>query len=88
MAKTYTIDPLVWVDYGKGKSPYKSYCSDCIFGQFTLWWCGYQKSWRLDWCFEEYYDEGSELCDSFNQGKEVATALFMHRLLPALTEVS
>ena len=83
MAKTYTIDALVWHEDSKRKTHHHN---SNIFGSFFLWWSEYQKSWRLDWCFEEYCDEGSVLCDSFNEGKEVATEIFMNRLLPALTE--
>lgn len=41
--------------------------------------------WR--YCFDEYYDEGSDGCDSVEEGKGAAERLYLSRIMPALESI-
>lgn len=90
--KTYRISPLKWkrrIDI-----TWQDHAAETIFGTLhverhregyedTGEWTG----WKWNYCFTEYYDEGSQECESLKAGKAADEAFYLSRLLGALEEV-
>lgn len=80
---TYRIRPLQWKFYEN----IQRWDADTIFCQLHV-----EKdedgTFRWKFCVDEFYDEGSETAESFDDGKAKAQAWYLNRLLPALSEVT
>jgi hypothetical protein len=84
MGTLFKIKPLAWTDCTRGGCAWFS--ADTPFGSYNV----EQDEdgticWR--WCFDEYYDEGKESCESIEEGKDKAWAHWLKRIAPALEEV-
>ena len=82
MSDLYRIKPLEWEDY-EDSDGLDSARAPSIFSEIYV----IQDEpgvfhWR--YCVDEYYDEGSESCESIEDGKAKAQAWYLNRLLPAL----
>lgn len=89
----YTIAPLKWgKDFSEDS---QRYTSSVPMGRYSVWrhrqdfdpkqpW----ESWRWDYCFDEYYDEGEYSCDSAKDGKDAAWKNWLERILPALKPIA
>lgn len=87
----YSIVPPNWVpfDFGHGHA---GVFFGSIFGDIRVhsvkndepdeFHPEFQYHWS--YCFDEYYDEGKEDCDSVEDGKAKAEAFYLSRLMPAL----
>jgi DNA-directed RNA polymerase subunit RPC12/RpoP len=78
-ASVYRIRPLEWTFY----EHIQRWDAETIF--CTLYVESNEDgtfSWRF--CVDEFYDEGQESCESFDDGKLCAEAWYLARLMPAL----
>lgn len=86
---TYTIKPLDWKlnDHHPDDGDSERWSVSTIFGSINV---DREEGDYFQWrhCFDEYYDEGQESCDSIEDGKEKAEAFYLGRLMPALAEAT
>jgi len=91
--KKYTIKPLQW----QGRHPYQDgefrgepwfeggYTARVPGGSYSVFLD--RSGYRWSYCFDEYYDEDNLPCKSAEEGKAMAEAHWLDRILPALEEV-
>jgi hypothetical protein len=88
----FKIRPLEWT-FSEGDT-YQAYEAKVPMGSYTVervredWeesspW----GEWSLKYCFDEYYDEDFESCDSLADGKRKAWENWVARIAPALIPV-
>ena len=68
----YAIKRLEWKPCCGG------FLAKTIFGTIRV----FREEWS--YCFDEYYDEGSEICHGIDDGKIKAEQFYLSRILPAL----
>ena len=78
--KLYKIKELKWESIGSG-----IYVAQTIFGNMRIEKLGF--SYRFSYCFDEYYDEGSEIFDRGDEAKDYAEKFYKERLEDALEHV-
>lgn len=80
----YEIAPLKFKKQ-KSVGRDKRYEATTPFGQFDISYDAVFSLWRWSYCFDEYHDEDSFICENLKDGKEQANAFWRERLRPALT---
>lgn len=78
--KTYKVSPLKWE-----LSSDNWQTASTIFGSIYIKYEYGQ--WKWSYCFDEYYDEDSFLCDSEKEAKQKAEEFYLSRLENALIEL-
>jgi len=82
----YEIKPLEWWKMDHGYSDiaeqYKSYTAICEF-KIEKWASG---DWAYRYCFDEYHDDGSGMCEDLNDGKAKCEKIWTERLKKCLIE--
>ena len=81
--KTYRLMPLDWKLIRDNPKDGTWWTASTVFGSIDVEvspWS--QCHWR--YCFDEYYDEASQTCESIEAGKAEAEAFYLTRILPAV----
>lgn len=80
--KTYAIKPLEWIKtiHNSGK------WTQTVFGKMSVIEDD-GGDWRWSWCFDEFYDYGSEECEGIEDGIAKAETFYLERIKQALLEV-
>ena len=78
---TYRIKPLEW----EASRDSDWFTADTVFCSFHVQ--RVDDAWEWRYCIDEYHDEGSEQCESLEDGKQKAEAFYMKRLMPALEPI-
>lgn len=79
----YRIKPLGWQLCRDSPEDGAWWRTDTVFGSIDVL-SEPDGSCRWKYCFDEYYDEASHDCESVDEGKRLAEAFYLGRLLPAL----
>lgn len=89
---SYSIKPLKW-EISKNKIS-ENYTAHVPMGTYTVFrnrrdWDEAQpfENWQWSYCFDEYYDESTQDCESLKEGKNKCWEDWIKRILPALKEV-
>jgi len=95
MNKQCKIKKITWEEMPDWRDNNESeFRFSSIFGSITV-----RRSWRYednqdipdgyswDYCFDEFYDEASHCCESYEDGKQKAEVFYLSRLMPALEEI-
>ena len=86
--RLYRIKPLEWHDSNRENWQYSS--TTTVLGGMKVEFVtsyGPPGFWRWGYCFDEYYDEDVNDCDSLEDGKAKAEEFYLSRILSALEEV-
>lgn len=90
MDTTYRVKPLGWRLMNSTPEGEESWHATCVLGSFCVnrEFDNYGPLCTWKYCFNEYYDEATHECKSIEEGKRLAEAFYLDRLLPALEEVT
>lgn len=77
---TYKIRPLKWE-----LSSANWQTASTVFGSIRIE--HEHGQWKWSYCFDEYYDEDSFLCDSEKEAKQKAEEFYLSKLKDALIEL-
>ncbi len=80
--KTYTIKPFNWIE-STDYDGCKTYAVDMQFGDYRVTELSVD-SWKYEYCFDEYYDEGYGELSTEEEAKEWCWQNWLSRLEPAL----
>lgn len=81
---TYRIKPLEWDERMVGSSYYAT--ASTPFGLYSIDESEGDCVWR--YCFDEYYDEDTFVCDSISDAKLAAQRHWLERVEPMLEKVT
>lgn len=82
----YKIKPLEWEELEDIapdlEKQYKSHTPICRF-KIEKWASG---DWAYRYCFDEYHDDGGNMCEDLNDGKAKCEKIWTERLRKCLIE--
>lgn len=81
--EVWTIQPLEWE--GDIREPFDSIRAPTPFGSYNVRMQD-DRTLRWEYCFDEYYDEDSNECETVEEGKAAAWAHWQERIGRALVK--